>query len=382
MSIKYFLFFIFLQSFLNAENSKKTVCLNMIVKDEAQVITRCLSSVKPLIDYWVIVDTGSTDNTQQIIKEYMQAIPGELHERPWVNFAHNRNEALILAKSKADYILIIDADEILSFPKDYTLPFLDQDCYYITTKYNGTEYVRKQLIQSKLDWIWVGKVHEVLVSSQARTSGNLESVINSVHTDGARAKDPLRFSKDAKLLEGAVKENPNDTRSLYYLAQSYRDAGDIDLAIKNYQKRADLGGWDQEVFWSLYQIATLQEKLKQPYETVVKSYLKAIAYRPLRIEPMFRLATYYRNHGDFLLAYLLAGYALKMPLSKDTFQETWVRDFGLLLEYSTAAFYAGKYEDCLESCKKLLANPKTPLDTRADIEKNLPFIYAEMNKSS
>src|SRR5476651_1672927 len=82
---------------------KKTICLNMIVKNESQVIEKCLASVKPLIDYWVIVDTGSDDDTKEKIKAFMQGIPGELHEKPWVNFAHNRNEALTLVKNKGDY---------------------------------------------------------------------------------------------------------------------------------------------------------------------------------------------------------------------------------------------------------------------------------------
>src|SRR3972149_8399584 len=103
---KIFLFF-FLCFSLCAEDVpiKQTVCLNMIVKNESKVIERCLKSVKPLIDYWVIVDTGSTDKTRQIISKFMSAIPGELHERPWVDFAHNRNEALHLAKGRGDYIL-------------------------------------------------------------------------------------------------------------------------------------------------------------------------------------------------------------------------------------------------------------------------------------
>ena len=83
-----------------ADPNGQTICLNMIVKDEKDVICRCLASVKPVIDYWVIVDTGSSDGTQEIIRAFMKEIPGELHERPWINFGHNRNEALELAKGK------------------------------------------------------------------------------------------------------------------------------------------------------------------------------------------------------------------------------------------------------------------------------------------
>jgi glycosyltransferase involved in cell wall biosynthesis len=82
--------------------SKATICLNMIVKDEAPVIRRCLATVRPFIDFWVIVDTGSRDGTQAIISEFLQDLPGELIERPWVDFAHNRSEALAAARDKAD----------------------------------------------------------------------------------------------------------------------------------------------------------------------------------------------------------------------------------------------------------------------------------------
>ena len=70
------------------------ICLNMIVKNEANVIRRCLDSIHPFIDYWVIVDTGSSDGTQDIIRATLASIPGDLHQRPWRDFAHNRNEAL------------------------------------------------------------------------------------------------------------------------------------------------------------------------------------------------------------------------------------------------------------------------------------------------
>lgn len=86
------------------------LCLNMIVRDKAAVIERCLASVRPHIDAWVIVDTGSVDDTPERILRALQGVPGELHHRPWRDFAHNRNEALELARSHGDWLLFIDAD--------------------------------------------------------------------------------------------------------------------------------------------------------------------------------------------------------------------------------------------------------------------------------
>src|ERR1700753_2915568 len=130
----------------------QTICLNMIVKDEAPVIRRCLDSVRPLIDYWVIVDTGSTDGTQEIIREHLKDVSGELHERPWRDFAHNRSEALTLARGHGDYVLVIDADEVLQIAQGFELPALTCDSYNIHVLYGGCSYMPRQLGNNSLPW--------------------------------------------------------------------------------------------------------------------------------------------------------------------------------------------------------------------------------------
>src|SRR4030095_16475872 len=113
----------------------QTICLNMIVKDESPVIRRCLESVRPLIDHWVIVDTGSSDDTRELIREILKDLPGELHERPWQDFAHNRSEALALARGHGDYVLVIDADEVVEITPDFQLPQLTCDSYNVQIRY-------------------------------------------------------------------------------------------------------------------------------------------------------------------------------------------------------------------------------------------------------
>jgi glycosyltransferase involved in cell wall biosynthesis len=355
----------------------KTICLNMIVKDESAVIKRCLASVKPLINYWVIVDTGSTDGTQEIIREFMQDIPGELHESPWVDFAHNRNEALAFAKSKADYILFIDADEVLSFSPHYILPKLDKDFYTIMMDYAGTSYTRVGLIKSSLDWKWTGVLHESIDTHQRKTGGILQGVTNVVHTDGARAKDPERFIKDAQAMEAALEKEPNNTRYVFYIAQSYKDAKRYELAIKNYEKRIRMGGWNEEIFWSWFQIGILQEELGNTNEAVL-SYLKAYEMRPHRAEPLYRLANYFRRKEDYLSGYVAAKQGLTLPVSKDIlFVEDWVQDYGLLLEYSICAYWIGKYREA-QVTSHLILKKQVPDNIRECVEKNLTWIDAKI----
>lgn len=351
----------------------------MIVKDESLVIRRCLESVKPLIDYWIIVDTGSKDGTQAIIKDFMKDIPGELHERPWKNFGHNRNEALQLAKGKAEYVLFIDADETLKFSSDFKCPELTHDFYHITTEFSGTHYHRSQLVKNSLDWNWVGVLHETIQCPLARSSDVLKGVVNFVRTDGDRSKDPQKFHKDAQILEAALVEEPNNSRYVFYLAQSYRDAGEYEKAIENYRKRLGMGGWDQELFWSMLQIGILQECLDKDADLILKSYQMAHGLRPSRVEPLYRLANYYRRKKNYLEGYNIALKGLQIPLSQDSlFVEHWIYDYGLLLEFSICAYWLEKYPEALLA-SNLLLTKNLPQNYKDCVLGNLIWINGKLN---
>ena len=145
-----------------ARSRRQKICLSMIVKDEASVIARCLCSVRPLIDYWIIIDTGSTDDTQDIIRNVLQDIPGELHRRPWVDFANNRSEALRLARPHGDYTLIVDADDVLELPAEFKVPQLTADSYLIEIHHKELHHWRTQIVRNGLPWRYEGVLHEFL----------------------------------------------------------------------------------------------------------------------------------------------------------------------------------------------------------------------------
>jgi glycosyltransferase involved in cell wall biosynthesis len=362
-------------------SSHRNICLCMIVKNEKPVITRCLKSVLPIIDYWVIVDTGSTDGTQDVIKNFMAEnnVKGNLYESPWVDFSHNRNEAMQLAKDKADYLLFIDADEYLVFEPDFQLPLLDRDYYYYYMRHETMQYGRMGLVSTKKDFKYAGVLHEALVPPPGATSGVLHKVHNIFTSEGARSKDPLKYQKDAALFEKELQKDPFNTRNVFYLAASYRDAGMKEDAIRNYERRVAMGGWEEEVFYSLYQIALLQEELGKDADTVIKSFNRAFQFRKSRVEPLYHIVQMLRQQSKFDIAYELSKIAASIPLPQDVlFVHQWMYEYGALLERSACAYWQGNYEECKSISLSLLQNKNLPPHIRATVESNLSWANAKL----
>lgn len=350
------------------------ICLNMIVKNEAPVITRCLASVKGVIDHWVIVDTGSTDGTQQIIRAFMADIPGTLHERPWKNFAHNRNEALALARPHGDYLFFIDADETLQVPAGYVWPMLTTDGYTLTCHMDGWAYQRNSLVATRVDWRWEGVLHEYLTTGQHAPWQVLQGPIIQVSHDGARARDPQTYLRDIALLEQAVRDDPANTRNVFYLAQSYRDAGQLAPSLQWYQRRVDMGGWEEEQWYALFQIAVLHERNHASPQQVREAYLAAYAARPQRAEPLCELARYHRERADYALATVFALQAAQIPQPADIlFVDTQVYAWRALDELAVSAFYTPHRELGRAALQRLLTERRYPEAQAQRIEANVSF---------
>lgn len=214
-----------------------SLCLNMIVKDEAHVIRRCLASVKPLIKSWCIVDTGSTDGTQDIIREELSGIPGELHERPWIDFATARNQAKDLAQSlDFDYLMVIDADEVLRC--NPIKVHMTAGVYQIDIKLGPRTHDRVWLVKKGYPGEWTGAIHEDLrqVGPWVKVCGPW---IDSF-SDGGRHGNHL--NEDLKVLFSEIQKDPKNPRNYYYLAQTYMSAGDIDQAQKALELRTRMKG--------------------------------------------------------------------------------------------------------------------------------------------
>ena len=352
---------------LNFEVSKnKKIGLCMIVKNESKIIERCLNSVKPLIDYVCITDTGSTDNTIQIINDWCKNnnIAGKVTCEPWINFAYNRSLALeTIRKIKdVDYALMIDADEILIYDENIdfnkTKENLTCDLYNINCKLGNIEYARTSITKNDMPYYYKGVVHEFLECNEPiKTRDTIKGVCNIPLQDSARNQNIEKYQHDSALLEEALKTEIDPfliSRYTFYLAQSYRDSLEKEKAIYWYNQRSKLGLWNQEVYISLYQIAKLKEQLEYPEDDIVQSYLRAHEICPERIEALHGAISFCRKHNRNHQAFMLATYAMSMPVNKiGLFSENWIWDYGRDDEYSISSYWTGHYKEGYEITEKL-----------------------------
>ncbi|MGV6987405.1 glycosyltransferase [Testudinibacter sp. P80/BLE/0925] len=346
---------------------KKTICLNMIVKDEANIIQDTLSNIIQHIDldYWVISDTGSSDRTVEIITDFFAQhnIPGEIYHHAWVNFSYNRNLALEQCQGKADYVFIFDADD--RFTGTFTLPDLTADSYYFLMSNQGTDYQRPLLIKNNRQFFWRSVLHEFLESKQQNPS---KAFINGDYhiisgRFGNRSQDPNKYLKDAKLLETAYQQ-PDDedlkARYAFYCAQSYRDAEQYDKAIEWYQQRINLGGWIEEVTCSYENLGICYEK-NHAYQTAIYTWLEGYDYNPKRIECLYNAVRLLRIQGKCKLAYQLGLIAKNIPFPQNDilFVKKSVHDFWIDFELSISAYYVDDFKLGYDCCKKILfSNPE------------------------
>jgi glycosyltransferase involved in cell wall biosynthesis len=364
--------------------AKNKIVLSMIVKNEAHVIERCLSSMLPLIDTWCIVDTGSTDGTQEKIKKFFEqvGIEGKLVQSTWKGFGESRSEALLEARPLGDYTIMIDADEIMEYDGNFDPEAFKEslvaDLYNVFAFYGGIKYHRPQLTSNKKNFYYRGVLHEYVdCHDKIETRDFAKGILNRPIQDGARSQNPQKYAKDAETFEEALKgpvDEKDFNRYHFYLAQSYRDSQQWQKAHDAYLKRADLGGWNEEVFYSLFQVGRLREILNYPIDDIIKVYFQAYQVNPWRAESLWAAARVCRMACRFDQAYIFAKQALKLRLPEGAlFVSQPVYEWSVLDEFCIAAYWSGHYREAKLVGDRLLAENKFPADQKERIEANHKF---------
>ena len=339
------------------------LCLSMIVKNESRVIERCLASVLPLVQGYVISDTGSTDDTKEKIRKAGKEhrVPGLLVDDPWKNFGHNRTRAAAATRTfvkekrwplENTYFLTVDADMVLVKRPGFDRQKLTAVYYNIEQVSPDLSWFNTRLCRLSHEWTSVGVTHEYWSPSPNAGPVNLLDLFIRDIGDGGAKGD--KTARDIKLLTDGIAEEPNNARYHFYLAQSYWDIGNHAEAIKFYEKRRSMGGYHEEVWYCLYKLGR-SELARGNEDRGVALLLQAHEERPDRAEPLAHLARYFRDHGKNHLAVLFARQALRLPVVKNAlFVEVLTHHQMPLEDIAVSAYYTSDKEAGFEAAETLL----------------------------
>ena len=359
----------------------------MIVKNEAGNLERCLASVAPHISCWVIGDTGSTDGTQDLIRSFFasRGIPGELHTFAFSNFAQARNEALARARASGlafDYLLLCDADmELVVTDPDFS-ETLSDDLHLCRQSAGGLTYWNVRLARRSCSGLYRGVTHE-FIGGDALTRSNLEGIHFIDHATGSSRSS--KHTRDTLLLrEALITEADPAMRSRYvfYLANTLREAGELEEALALYLQRSEMGHWQEEVFMSLFHAGRLRIMLGHPPSQVLSTLADASERAPWRAEALHAAAVYCRQRNDHQKAYDYARRGLDVVYPTNSlFVLDWIYRYGLLDEFSISAYWAGRPGESLNACEQLLREDLIPSHYRDRIEANAGLASELLKKS-
>lgn len=273
---------------------KPLVGLVAIVKNEGKYIERCIESAKPLISTWTIVDTGSTDDTREKIKKALSDVPGSLHERDFVDFGHNRTEALALARGSAEWLLELDADMTVE-AHEGLLPWLagnpdpNVGAWMVSVLDSGTHWRLPRLIRGGVEWKYIGPVHEYLDTSRVFRRPLLGLTLQH---HGSSRHPVHKFDHYLTLLKPGLKAG--DPRAIFYSAECLRFLGCHAEAIALYRQREKIDDFEEEAWYASYMASRMEGN--------VEGLLEAFRRRPWRPEPLWAAADIVRGiaHDDVL----------------------------------------------------------------------------------
>lgn len=299
------------------------IVLNMIVKNEAHCIERCLRSVIPYVTHAVIVDTGSTDGTPELIEKLL---PPEMYRNvlrhAWKNFGQNRTDAIRAARvfsGGKGHAFIIDADEEFRPEPGFQMPAnqLRRTAFTVWQTTKDGRYLRPQLLSLYHDWRFEGVVHEYAKCDDLPQLYILPNCTTHGYFDSARNKQGIvkKCLADADLL----KSSQRTLRNVFYIAESYRGAKDLKKAFYWYTQRLQMeGGWEEERWWCAYMMACCSAEVGDRPGVVIDLFKRAIEMRPSRSEAYIDLARYLWTHDRKDESRAIFKEAWKIPMTTDS----------------------------------------------------------------
>jgi glycosyltransferase involved in cell wall biosynthesis len=376
------------------------ICLNMIVKNESKVIKRLIESVINQIDVIVMSDTGSTDNTKEIVNDFVALYKNKkvywVPDTQFKNFGYNRTYSLkgcvqiLNEHHKIDilgpsYILLMDADMIFKQTGNISLKeYLHENPYSNSFHlFQGSQrfYHYNTRIISNLIWDnceYLGVTHEYIKTPPLDVNFKVLKTDFFIEDIGDGGSKQDKYERDIRLLKQGFIDEPDNERYTFYLANSMNNAGHYEDAIEMYKKRIAFGRWFEEVWYSYYEIGNCFMKLEKPDEAIIY-YFKAFDYSDYRIENLYEIVKYYCRNCFYKLAYhlyLMCVNILNMREQKDSilFFKKDVYEYLLEFEFTIIAnYYNPLKKDVLKSYDKLLNILNLDTSIKNQLLSNLKF---------
>jgi tetratricopeptide (TPR) repeat protein len=332
---------------LSFKKKEPTLCLNMILKNESKIITRLLDSVLPIIDTYCICDTGSTDDTIDIINNYFKDknIHGKIITEPFKNFCYNRNFSLNSCIGMSDFIILLDADMIIQLNNFNKNLLNTSNSFTILQGNDSFFYKNMRIIQNNGLYKYIGVTHEYVDAPPNSTISSFEKnqIFILDYGDGGCKND--KFQRDIQLLIQGIQDEPNNDRYHFYLANSYHDSGQFTEAISYYLKRIELGGWKEEIWYSYYRIGLCYKNLNLIHDAIFY-WMEGMEYYPQRLENVYEMIQFYRINNKHKLCNLFYNYAINILNTNDKrdnylFLHNDVYTYKLFYEFTIFASYVG-----------------------------------------
>ena len=330
-----------LQATNNHRNPGPLLVVVLMVKNEQAVIKQtlqmyCNADPRGESISYLIYDTGdeawspTMAKAQELFDEY-QLTNYFILQEPFIDFATSRNRALRLAEEKfphASFFLMPDAEWYLQGVEEL-LQFCEQqieqtfyNAYLILLQSPELVFHVPRLIRAHSGVCFKGVVHECLKSNIQTGMGPAGVYFEYPDEPKGLQASKKRWLRDRDLLLKEYEKNPNDSRNLFYLAQTYDCLDDFENASYYYSKRTLLHGFVEEDYMAHYRLGYAMQRMMETdasivWQEVVRHYLDAYLLRPTRAEPLIRISHFYFKNQQYDLAFLYAYLACKISYPGD-----------------------------------------------------------------
>lgn len=373
----------------------KLLELCMIVKNSGEILRSCLKDNKKWIDHWTILDTGSTDNTMEIIKDELKDIPGTLHQGEFVDFCQARNLALSLLSNTCKFVIMID-DSYTLYGGDKLRDILKKDkktsCFLIKIgKYIDNhlrdDYYSKRITRCEDKLRYHYRVHEDIDVSENKIKCIQDEGIflDDIECKEHTKRSFKRYKRDIELLLLDHKDNPNEQRTIYYLAKTYHVMEDYNNALEYYEKLKNLKNVREDfLFSAIYETACIKY-FKDDNINFFKEMLFNLQYAfPYRAEPIYKLAVIFKDEGDIIKSNELITKIIsyQKPIFLGTLLENDIYEYYIPYLYIETNLILKNIETALPILKKLISiypNDQPLLNMKYSICDNLNIDSIELS---